>query len=610
MGWVSKIERTALVSLLACIGCGVSSGPVTQQTQSDSRFSLAGKLTGIGYASSSAVGPAPGGMQRLYLSYIYDPSEGLEIVGVDEMGKVSTFSSPASSESAGYGTIVGSDGNMYFGTAPHAHILRLDTNSDRLEDVGVATSSEQYVWGLTNGSDGKIYGCTYPSAKLIRLDPSTSHLEDLGRMDALEQYARTCAADRNGFVYVGIGSMTSNIAAYQISTGQHREIIPSAFLTVGFGQLVTDSSGHVHGRVGAKWFSLNGWTATPESSAPIQQPSNIFSDGTEISILGGTVELIHPSTGKVVTLPYTYKGKGLSVTRIGLGPDSALYASSALPFYLFRQNATGFYNIGQFGDGEAYSFLPVNGRLLIGAYAAIAPLLSYDVSRGFTAEPNPNPIAITYPKEDEAWRPLSMIQGEDDCVYIASTPGYGVPTSPLTRWDPRTNIVSTIDVLPDQSTASVASVNGQLIVGTSVYGGMGTKPATRQSMLVLLNSTGTPAYEAAPVANALRIANLIALSGNRVVGIADKTPFAFEIDHRRLVAGTDLPEVPLDNSLILGPDDALWGLISSGIFRLDPSTLHITEFVQAPKTITSGMAMDAEDIYFGSNSEVYRFAWR
>lgn len=577
----------------------------TSQPPSDALFSAIGTLTGIGYAVSSTMGPALGGTQRYYLSYYY--ANNLEIVAVDEAGKIAVYPSPVSGEGAGYGITVGSDGNIYFGTSPHAHILRFNTASNQLEDVG-HVANEQYVWSLTAGSDGKIYGCTSPSANLIRFDPRTGDLDDLGRMDSKEQYARFCVADRNGFIYIGLGSTTSNIAAYQISTGQHREIIPSSFLTIGFSQIVTDSDGNAHGKVGNQWFSLSGWSATPENSAPLQQPNNVFADGTQISISGTTMQL-KSSTGSTMTLPYTYQGNALPVFRLGFGPDGSLYTSSALPFYLFKQVSSGFANIGQFGPGEGYSFLPLNGKLLIGAYASVAPLLSYDVSRDVASSPTPNPTAINYPGGNTSWRPLNMVSGNDGYVYIASMPGYGQPNSPLTRLDTQLNSVTSINVLPNQSTTSVAASNGLIIVGTSTSVGLGTTPSANQAVLVALDHNGKPMYQIAPLKGASRIANLVTLPNNSILGITDKTPFLFDPEKLTLKIGASLSESPLDNSLMLGPDGALWGLTANTIFRITPDTLAY-ESIPSPVTITAGVAMDDNYLYFGSNSTIYEFDWK
>ncbi len=174
---------------------------------------------------------------------------------------------------------------------------------------------------------------------------------------------------------------------------------------------------------------------------------------------------------------------------------------------------------------------------MIGAYAALAPLMSYDVTRGIAnLGPEPNPTMVVYPGENVAWRPLDMIAAEDGTVYIASIPGYGVLNSPLTKWDPQTNSVSNLKILEDQSTTSIASVSQRLVVGTSISGGPGTTPTASQSMLVLLDSNGVPTYMTAPVKGAKRIVNLVALPSGEIVGIADKTAFLYDLDHRELLA--------------------------------------------------------------------------
>jgi outer membrane protein assembly factor BamB len=133
------------------------------------------------------------------------------------------------SEWSGKNLTLGADGNLYLGTAPHAHLLRLETATGEFTDLGRPAAGETFLWSTTLGADHKIYGGTYPSARLIRYDPSTGSSEDLGRMDPVEMYARFVVGSSDGFIYIGIGYGTAHLVAYEIATGNHRDILPAAY---------------------------------------------------------------------------------------------------------------------------------------------------------------------------------------------------------------------------------------------------------------------------------------------------------------------------------------------------------------------------------------------
>src|SRR5205807_10616038 len=119
------------------------------------------------------------------------------------------------------------------GTLSSAHILRLDPGTGEFTDMGRPSPTEQDSWRLAQGSGHKLYGGTYPSAKIVRFDPATGKGEDLGRMDPTEEYARTLAASDDGFVYTGIGTSKAHLVAYEIATGQHRDLLPPQNQTTG-----------------------------------------------------------------------------------------------------------------------------------------------------------------------------------------------------------------------------------------------------------------------------------------------------------------------------------------------------------------------------------------
>ena len=335
------------------------------------RFEQVASYRGVGSLVASAVGPGPGeGSRRLYLSYLYVDNT-LEVVAVDpDTGKFQVFPNPAPREWGARAMAVAPDGKVYLGTLPGAHILQLDPEKGTLADLGRPSASEQYIWELTAGADGKVYGCTYPQARLVRYDPEQGKLEDLGRMDPVELYGRYIAADRHGFVYVGIGTSRANFAAYEIATGEHRGIMPEEFRVVGMPSVYRGEDGNVYGVQGERRFRMKGFTATVIPAAEAAPPESFhrLGGGRTVEASGRTLRVKDPRTGATAERSFEYRGNELPIFRIGFGPEGALYGSAVLPIHFLRLDNGAMRELGTLGGGEFYSFLRRGSRLLMAAY--------------------------------------------------------------------------------------------------------------------------------------------------------------------------------------------------------------------------------------------------
>jgi hypothetical protein len=221
----SAFQLAAVSMVLWAASCGLLAAD-------SSDFTLLGESVVIGGQEDALVGPGPGS-QRYYLDYTY-ANFTLDLVAIDPDTSVTqVFSNPAKSEWSPKGMTVGLDGNLYLGTAPNTHLLRLETATGKFIDLGRPSRTEQYIWQTTVGSDGKIDGCTYPSAKLVSYDPATGASADLDRMDPVELYARFIAASADGFVYIGIGYGTAHLVAYEIATRRHQDVLPPDYQMTG-----------------------------------------------------------------------------------------------------------------------------------------------------------------------------------------------------------------------------------------------------------------------------------------------------------------------------------------------------------------------------------------
>jgi streptogramin lyase len=590
-------------------------GAAVALAQEAGKFELMGKYRGLGAMVASAVGPGPAaGSERVYVSYLYIDNT-IDVVAVDPAtGEFQVFPNPAPTESGARCMAVGPDGNVYLGTLTGAHFLKLDVKAGKLIDLGRPSSTEQYIWDVNFAADGKLYGATYPQSKLVRYDPKTSKSEDLGRMDPVEQYAHYVAGSDDGFVYVGIGTSKANIAAYEIATGEHREILPAEFQVVGQANVYRGKDGSVYGTVAGRHFRMKGWTATAigEKEAPVVERHRLR-DGRTVEIHDKALVLKDAKSGEVTERAFGYEGNELPLFRIAFGPDGGLYGSSVLPIHFVKYDSAKhtFPDFGGLGGGEIYSFLSHGKRLLMAAYAGLAPLMSFDPAQPFSKEAGAaNPTLVNFKDSDSGWRPQAMIEGPDHNVYLGAVAGYGKLGGPLTIWNTDSGKVEQFHhLVPDQSVITLAVWKDRLIGGTTVGGGGGSHPTQKEAKLFIWNpQTKAKDFETTPVADARSIDDLVVTAKGMVYGTAAGTLFVFDPESRTVKDRKKLPfGGTIYNSVGFGPDGRIWGLTKEGIFAIDTGSNECRLVAKAPEKITAGFAMREGAIYFVSGPAVYRY---
>lgn len=559
-----------------------------------------------------ADGSEPGDF-RLYASHI-NIGNPLDIVATNPLsGKTDIFSSPLSTEIGAWGMTVGADGQVYIGTLPSAHIMRVDWDQHKLVDLGAPSPTEQYIWGLTLGSDKKLYGGTYPSAKLIRFDPVTQKSEDLGRMSETENYARSVAADDKGFVYVVIGSVKPDLVAYEIATGQHRSILPAGQSIIwDSSPIVRGDDGFVYANLLGKWKRLNGWDVAPSvqpTIRPLQLP-----DGRTVSYDGSRV-VVHNTNGKTEEHATGYNGKEHNIFRIALGPDNRIYGNTKMPIRFFWADPKGrsLKEIANYGGGEFYSFATWKDRLIGAAYFGLSPIMSYHPDQTWKpgATRQDNPWKIHYKGEHTGWRPMSMIAGPLDKVYIGAISDYGQLGGPLCVFDPETGKIDQyMNIIQDQSVSALAALpNGMIIGGTTIYGGLGINATQTDAKFFMWNPQSREKYfETIPVPKQGTIDALAIGNSGIVYGFAGDTMFVFDPTQQKIIRTTpNILGKVIYNAVAAGPQGKLYGLTSKGIFTIDELTHDIKLQATYPGGISGGFAIRGNEIFFTQGPQLLSY---
>jgi len=603
---------SATVSLLAA-GALIASSVGAQPEG----FHLHARFQGIGACLKTLIGPGPErGSQRLYASHIYD-GDTLDIVATDPLtGKTDAFPSPVPSEVGAWAMALGAGGQVYVGTLPAAHVLRLDWKERKLVDMGRPSDSEQYIWQLALGADRKLYGCTYPSAKLVRLDPATGQGEDLGRMDPTELYARSVAADGAGFVYVGIGMAQRHLVAYEIATGEHRDILPPDLAGPGWATVARGDDGVVYGSASGRNLRLAGWKAEPIPPEQVRGEGPLrLADGRTVTYDGHAVSVTDPASGRTERHDTGYQGKSQSLFRIGLGPDGRLYASTAMPIHFLwaDPDSDRWEELGQPGGGEFYSFLAYQDVLIGAAYSANAPIMVYRPGRPWAPDKQPsgNPWLIHYEGENSGWRPMAMIAGPGDKVYLGAVSGYGLLGGPLCVLDPQTGKVDQyLHLIKDQSVIALAALpDGRIVGGTTIGGGGGSHATQTEAKLFLWDPEKRETlFETVPVPGEGTISALAVGKDGMVYGFAGATLFVFDPQQQQVVdtAPHELGSL-IYNAVFPGPDGNLYGLASNGIFTIDPATRRPRILAAYPGGIRGGYAIRGREVFFTSGPQIVSY---
>lgn len=279
--------------------------------QQAGRFELLANYRGLGGLVGTTTGPgATAGSELYYASYLYDENT-IGVISIDpESGATEVFANPVQAEYGARNLVAGPDGNLYLGTLPTAHFLKLDRRLGKLIDLGRPSATEEYIWDIAFGSDQRLYGVTYPNCKLVRYDPSSGRLEDLGRLDATEQYARWIVSSGDGFLYVGIGTSRANIAAYNVRTGEHREILPADAQKTGIAKVTRGQDGKLYGSIGERAFRLEGWTAKElaANEKPSKPAPDRLRDGRTLELTARTLTIVDGKTQAKVERHISYDG--------------------------------------------------------------------------------------------------------------------------------------------------------------------------------------------------------------------------------------------------------------------------------------------------------------
>ncbi|MCD6307513.1 MAG: hypothetical protein J7M24_00810, partial [Candidatus Latescibacteria bacterium] len=312
-----------------------------------------------------------------------------------------------------------------------------------------------------------------------------------------------------------------------------------------------------------------------------------------------------------------YRAAGNDIFCLHRGPDGLLYGSSILPEHFFRCDPTTGETIDlgrcSASTGEAYSMTNLDGSVYIASYPG-ARVSVYDPSKPYRygAGENANPRELGR-VDDISYRPRSALAGPLGKVWFASIPDYGVWGGPLSWYDPATGEKhSHYRIAGDASCYTLAHLSHEnaIAVGTSINGGSGTTPKVERATLFLWDyNREEKLWEGSPDRPVSAFNALCAAADGRlyctVTGGDGPELIVFDPATRTFVGRMALPAGrPLDNGLQTGPDGALYGFTTSGVYRLDPGSGRIDTLLSREGEFSVAGPVIGNLLFYGREHEL------
>ncbi|MCU6710369.1 carbohydrate binding domain-containing protein [Paenibacillus sp. J5C_2022] len=576
-----------------------------------------------------------------------------------------SFSLPGAGGS--FGAKTGPDGTVYIGSFPNGTLYRWVPGSSSIESLGRPLPSESYIWQLDFDEDGRVYGVTYPNGKVFRYDPATGDVHDYGSMIEGMQYARSIGI-YEGKAYVGVGTQQVRMVELNLATGDKREILlpepyrqdmliydmdvrkhslfvrpmnSSDMLVYDLKKeewkdIIPDVKGlgvspvnqgkmvylirndnflykyNMHTGELCKTSFGNLWSSKAAGWIHLESPDYPGSSYASIDF-GGRIRIYNPLTGNHQIIESSMEGQPAIIQSLGLGPDGRIYASGYQSGGLSAYDpATG--NILEYPKGtigQIEGMITYDGKLYAGVYPG-ADLFSYDPAQPYDYGTNPQ-LHFGLKSEFDQDRPFALT-GVGEQLAIGTVPDYGKLGGALTMYNPNSGEKQVYrNVVSNQSVTALASKDGIVYGGTSVWGGLGITPSETEAKLFIWNpATDEKEWEGVPISGDRAIVDLAFDDQGYLWGLTVGKVFKFDPATREVIAVVNIlpfnwdgvSHVWKNGSLLLAPDGHIYVLTLTQLFRLDPVTLETT-LVKNQAGYFAAMDLQG-DVYYARDTELYK----
>src|SRR5690606_28007625 len=178
-----------------------------------------------------------------------------------------------------------------------------------------------------------------------------------------------------------------------------------------------------------------------------------------------------------------------------------------------------------------------------------------------------------------------------DNIYFGTVPEYGKLGGSLLVVDPN-NKIKEVKPFKDQSIVSLVFKGSMLYGGTSISGGFGSKPTTKEGRLFIFDPIHQKVvYDAVPVRGAIAITAIAEFDSERIAGIAGGTLFIFNTKTRKVEKEINIynpiskSDITVDASIVVRGNNVFVGS-RRGVFHIALDTHNVKKLFQQGTHLT------------------------
>jgi hypothetical protein len=562
------------------------------------------------------------------------------------------------------------DGILYIATNQGV-LCKHVPGSDKVENLGKPIASETYMWDVSAGKNGEVFGATYPGCRVFRYHPAEG-FSDVGKGPIVEgeNYAHNLVYHaETDKIYVG--TATANIGLVELNprTGEKKNIMPAAYQGLsGFVYYM----GLAKGNDGDRLLVTFNKTKIPArtlvynlKTQQFEKEMGPFPSGS--AIRSSVNHKLYYTTGAAM---WSYdlshadaKPQKIEVGNMTMNALAGSWINNDELQFLLQGGRLLNYNINSGSsnvkqlevppmpihlhltalgaDGKVWtSGYPIGGN---GAFdpktnkSEIHPGLSQAESMGFMGKDTYFGLyggRIWKFNTEAAWsvsggnpKMLGKIEGQDrpfanvslptlNKIYFGTVPDYGRQGGALVEYDNSTQKMTSFqNLIPEQSIVSLTSFNNQLIGGTSIWGGLGTKASTTEAKLFGWNpETKTRTFEIVPVKDAKAITALIYGPDKNIWGMADGTLFIYNPLTGKVIFSQELFAVSTEKksqfvwanaTLLNHKNGKVYGVAYGELFELNATTKSKTAI---SKSASRSLVADQDgNLYFHQGINLWKY---
>ncbi len=501
-------------------------------------------------------------------------------------------------------------------------------------------------FGFGEDQNGFIYFGSYPSCRLFCYNAATKYITDYGKMDDSQMYMTYIAVDSTGWIYMGIGTEKRNLAAFNPQSGEKKQLCSDTERAIGSGYVHIGADGCVYGhceldsirvfKSDCSWKRYYKGEAEAVDYSEVS-PSAFYNNGfktihspfidpsiiKEYEIADNVIVFEEINSGKTIRIDIDYETEGATISPI-VEAHGRVYGTSHHPLHFFSYDPVigaikdfGGKVIERGGGGNICAYA-VQGNIVAGAVYAGGLLHLLDTSGPLNFNNNNsgsrNPTLVT--AHEEIYRPRCAVACPDgQNIIYGGFAGYGMVGGALCIY----NIVTGQDILipnerlvPYHSTLCLRVLSdGNLIAGTSINAPGGAHPKVKEAEIYIMDTaTHEILYHGVPIKGETEI-SLMELDKNQLAHCITSKSLYFVFD-TRTKAVINIQNLSQYGSVVrdgikMSDCGKIYGLLSNAIYSIDPDTFEANILSVPPVTISSGMCILYDKIYFGSGSHLWSY---